>query len=202
MTEKRFQGMKYVNYPSADFIPIVCGHCGRSISGHVIALYGRDLPAIVTWVICPICSHGSVLDYDGITYPPPKFGDSLQGLPTEVAQAYEEARNCMSVKAFSSCTLICRKILMHVAVDKGDTAGKKFAEYIDYLRSGGYTTSVMNDWVEKIREGGNESTHEIPSASEEKAKNVLLFTIQLLRNVYEMKFIADNQMGVSSSSNA
>ena len=86
---------------------------------------------------------------------------------------------------------------MHIAVDKGDAAGKHFVEYIDYLQTNGYITAVMNDWVDRIREAGNESTHEIPQASEEKAKNIMLFTIQLLRNVYEMKFIADQQMGTS-----
>jgi len=49
----------------------------------------------------------------------------------------------------------------------------------------------MDTWVDKIREGGNDSTHKIPPATEDKAKNILLFTIQLLRNIYEMKYIAD-----------
>ncbi len=201
MAEISFAGMAHMIHPSNKFHPIRCGHCNRDISAHVIAEYGRGLPAINQWLICPICSHGSVVDYDGITYPPPKFGDVLQGLPTEIEQAYSEARNCISVKAFSSCTLICRKILMHIAVDKGDDEGKKFVEYITYLQQEGYITAVMNSWVDQIRNAGNDSTHEIPPASEDKAKNIMLFTIQLLRNIYEMKFIADQNIETSNSSN-
>ena len=202
MIEIPFTSIGNVYTPSAEFIPIHCGHCDRDISAHVIAYYNSELPKVNYWLICPVCSHASVKDYDGITYPPAKYGESLQGLPPDIKQAYDEARNCMSVKAHSACTLICRKILMHIAVDKGDDEGKSFVDYITYLKDNGYITAVMNDWVDKIREGGNDSTHKIPEASESKAKNIMLFTIQLLRNVYEMKHIADQQTGSESDTPA
>jgi len=180
------------------FVDFLCGHCGNKGNGVVVSFYDGTDPN-VRWVLCPTCIHGSVIDRDGITYPPAKFGVDLNGLTDDIQKAYDEARNCMSVKAYSACTLICRKILMHVAVDKGDTEGKNFTEYIDYLKSSGYLTRAMENWVGKIREGGNDATHKIPPASEEKAKNVLLFTIQLLRNVYEMQHIADEQTSQENS---
>lgn len=197
--EIEFAGMQYIQNPNSQMIPIKCGHCQRDISGYVVAEYPQISPP-VTWIMCPICSHGSVKDRDGLTYPGPKFGDNLKGLPADIDDAYNEARNCISVGAYSACTLICRKILMHIAVDKGDSEGKNFVEYIDYLKTSGYVTSAMDDWVDKIREGGNDSTHKIPPASEDKAKNILLFIIQMLRNVYEMKFIADEQTQSEQSS--
>jgi len=197
--EIAFAGMQYMIHPRSHMIPIKCGHCQRDISGYVVAEYPQTDPP-VAWIMCPICSHGSVKDRDGLTYPGPKFGDNLKGLPADIDDAYNEARNCISVGAYSACTLICRKILMHIAVDKGDTEGKKFVEYIDYLKTSDYVTSAMDDWVDKIREGGNDSTHKIPPASEDKAKNILLFIIQMLRNVYEMQFIADEQTNSEQSS--
>jgi len=198
MVDKALFDYQYIGHPTVGhqgyFVDFLCGHCGNKGNGAVIAEYTKHSPGI-RWVMCPTCSHGTVIDRNGITYPSPKFGDELQGLPKEVSNAYDEARNCMSVNAFSACTLLCRKLLMHVAVDKGDTEGKNFTEYIDYLKTSGYITSAMDDWVDKIREGGNDATHKIPPATEKIAKNILLFIIQLLRNVYEMKFIADQQMG-------
>jgi len=185
----------HIGHSSSITHALHCGHCSRDVSAWEIGHYSDTRGIKTFWVICPICSHGSVIDRNGKVYPSSKFGDELIGLPKDVHDGYEEARNCMSVNAYSACTLLCRKILMHVAVDKGDTEGKKFVEYIDYLKKEGYITKVMDDWVNKIREGGNDSTHKIPPASEKKAKNILLFIIQLLRNVYEMKYIADQQMG-------
>jgi len=202
MNERRFDGMGHVGHPDATFETLDCGYCGRSVSAHVTSLYHGSDGRIIWWMICPMCSYGSVKDSEGNIYPVKKFGDYLQGLPPDVEQAYDEARNCFSVKAYSACTLICRKLLMHIAVDKGDTAGKQFVEYINYLQTNGFITAVMNDWVGKIREGGNESTHELPPASDGKAKNILLFTIQLLRNVYEMKYIADQQTGQITNDHA
>ena len=201
MDKVKFQP-EYVTNPNVGstdyFIDYKCGHCGNKGNGAVVAIYPKTSPP-VKWVMCPTCSHGSVIDRNGITYPAPKFGDELIGLPKDVLGAYEEARNCMSVNAYSACTLLCRKILMHVAVDKGDKEGRFFTDYIDYLKKTGYITKAMDDWVDKIREGGNDSTHKIPPASEGKAKNILLFTIQLLRNVYEMKYIADQQTGQNTN---
>lgn len=195
---KTFEGMSKVNHPSSSYNNLECGYCGKSVSAHIVATYSVSNGRLIWWEMCPSCSYGSVRDSEGHVYPTKKFGDHLQGLPGNIEEAYDEAGNCFSVKAYSACTLICRKILMQIAVDKGDTTNKKFVEYIDYLKNEGYITRVMSDWVNKIREAGNESTHEIPAASEEKAKSILLFTVQLLRNVYEMKFIADTQLGPST----
>jgi len=131
---------RYIGHPTVGaqdyFVDFKCGHCGNKGNGAVIAFYHKITPNI-RWVMCPTCSHGTVIDRNGITYPSPKFGDELQGLPVDVKNAYEESRNCMSVNAFSACTLLCRKLLMHVAVDKDDKEGKNFTDYIDYLKKNG-----------------------------------------------------------------
>jgi len=121
------------------FVDFQCGHCGNKGNGSVIGYY-TDAGGVLRWVMCPTCSHGSVMDRNGITYPSPKFGVELLGLPSEIEKAYDEARNCMSVKAYSACTLICRKILMHAAVDKGDEEGKMYSEQVNWLQAVYYMT--------------------------------------------------------------
>ena len=93
-----------------------CAHCNVMTSGLVAARYSHGHTVI--WLICTSCGHGSVYN-NGILYPSSKFGPAIDGLQEEVLKAYEEARICFSVNAFTASELICRKILMHVAVDKG-----------------------------------------------------------------------------------
>jgi hypothetical protein len=38
-------------------------------------------------------------------------------LPPEIEMAWNEARNAYSVAAFTASEMMCRKILMHIAVD-------------------------------------------------------------------------------------
>lgn len=62
---------------------------------------------------------------------------------------------------------MCRKILMHVAVDvAGSKAGKSFVDYINDLESQGYNTKGLKDVVDLIRKRGNVANHELPASSE------------------------------------
>jgi len=166
-----------------------CGFCGRDATGAVVAIYrwtdnlGRARE--VHWLACPACEHGSVMNGSRVD-PGMRFGPSLEGLPPNVAAAYQEARECMSVAAYTSAELVCRKLLMHVGVDKGAKAGESFAHYVDHLASSGYVTPPMKPWVDLIRKHGNESTHELPAADKDRAEGTVMFTAELLRLVYEM----------------
>ena len=79
---------------------------------------------------------------------------------------------------------------MYIAVDKGDVAGKSFADYIDYLEKNGYIGAQNKGWVDRIRTIGNKYVHELDEASEEDAKKVIVFIKQLLGNLYEMPQLA------------
>jgi hypothetical protein len=122
-----------------------CGHCNTKVSGAVVAVHptmNQQVrgPPSTYWLLCPNCAEGSVKVANGNVYPGVPFGPPVSGLPPVVKSAYDEARQCMSVNAFTACELICRKILMHVAVDKGAKEGESFAAYIDYLESKEYIT--------------------------------------------------------------
>jgi hypothetical protein len=116
----------------------------------------------------------------------------VEGLPEDVRDAYAEARLCLSVGAYTACELICRKLLIHVAADKGADVkkGKSFESYLADLEAKGYVTPPMKPWVDLIRKHGNEATHELPPSSEGRAESTVAFTAQLLRAVYEMEYRA------------
>jgi hypothetical protein len=117
-------------------------------------------------------------------------GAQIAGLPEDVAAAYAEARASASVGAWTGVEMLCRKILMHVAVDKGAEEGKSFVSYLDYLESQGYVPAVMREWVDFIRTHGNEATHEIPSVPADRGAGTFVFTEQLLKSTYEMAALA------------
>jgi hypothetical protein len=191
---------KYDGSTAESWYDYTCGHCGTKVSGAVIAAgINRHIGTVETrWLQCPSCYEGSVQVSGGEVYPGVPFGPVLEGLPPETESAYSEARRCLSVNADTAAEVMCRKILMHIAVDKGASEGKSFASYIDYLAKEGYVTPPMEPWVKLIKDHGNMANHELEPPDRRRAEGTLLFTVQLLRAVYEMghmaqKFIPANE---------
>ena len=82
---------------------------------------------------------------------------------------------------------MCRKILMHVAVDvAGSKEGKSFVQYIDDLEREGYITKGLKDVVDLIRKRGNVANHELPASSEAEAAQTLAIVEHLLHSIYEL----------------
>jgi hypothetical protein len=74
---------------------------------------------------------------------------------------------------------------MHIAVEKGAAENLKFIEYVEYLSTKGYIPPDSKEWVDEIREKGNEATHEIVIMSETEAKDLLQLTEMLLKIIYQ-----------------
>jgi ribosomal protein S27AE len=169
-----------------------CGHCGHDVTGLVVARHndpGRIETAI--WLLCPNCGDASVVTKKEELYPAALPGPELMGLPADIGNAYLEARKCLGLLAFTACTMMCRKILLHVAVEKGAEAGKPFEFCVDYLQDQGYISHNMKPWVDRIRRLGNEGAHDLEAPSSEAAESALIFTGELLRTVYEMQVLND-----------
>jgi hypothetical protein len=189
----RFEGHKGVHRldgsTAESWYPYKCATCNRDVSGAVVAI-ARSEGHVVRWLQCTICGDGAVQRIDENIYPGIAFGVKLEGLPEEVEVAYTEARNCMTVDAYGACELVCRKILMCVAVEKGAKEGESFSSYLTYLGEKGFITDAMMGWVEIIKEHGNKATHKIEKVDKERAESTIMFTAELLRIVYEMEFMA------------
>lgn len=175
------------------WVNYVCGHCYNRVSGAVVASYSWQDQVRNTiknqWVLCPGCAKGSIL-INGKAIPGTVFGPSIQGLSADVEAVYDEVRNCMKANAFTASELLCRKILMHIAVEKAAPEGKPFVFYLDHLERAGYVTPPMKGWVNAIRANGNEATHAIAAPSKERAESTVMFTAELLRLTYEMEYLA------------
>ena len=192
MKKVEYKGHAFINKLGGsnanDWLQYKCGHCSKEVSGAVVCTVKLEPGCFLRWLNCPECGNPSAQDAEGNIHPGSLFGPTIQGLPDDVNSAYEEARRTMSVNAYTSCELIWRKILMHIAVNKEAKEGEKFAYYIDYLEKKQFITPNMKSWVNLIRTNANESTHTLASPDENRAESTLLFTAELLRIVYEMEY--------------
>ena len=192
-----FTGHRKINKPDGStddsWETYVCGHCNTKVSGAVVAFYSTEKASghklRNKWLPCPNCFHASAKVGTAV-FPGSPFGPILQGLPEKINEAYEESRRCMEVNAYTAAELICRKILMHVAVEKGAKEGETFEKYLSHLEGKGYVTPPMKNWVELIRKHGNKATHKLESPDKDRAESTVMFTAELLRLTYEMEYMA------------
>ena len=166
----------------------VCGHCGTAVTGwavsHTEDKYQRR------WLLCPQCGRGSVQNDDAILPPPQTFGN-IDGLPDGIDNLYDEARASFGAQAYTGCEMLCRKILMNTAVNKGAEKNKRFVEYVDYLDSHGHITPSLKDMATIVKDNGNDAAHEVDPPDRERAEYTLEFTRSMLYIVYGMKHKLD-----------
>lgn len=167
----------------------ICGYCGKTVSsdrGYLLGIHkdgsGQQVGGAY---ICPNCNAPTLISPDGACFPGHTMRNPVQHLPKDIASIYDEARDCSSYKAFTATVMLCRKILMNVAVDRGAEQGLKFIEYVTYLSDNGYNPPNGKHWVDHIRKKGNEANHEITIMNETDAKELLTFVEMLLRFVHE-----------------
>ena len=174
----------------------ICGYCGTDTTpsiGWYSDAYNEGAVFQGYIAICNNCNQPSFVDVRQSDFlirsitPSAKMGKEIEGLPDDVATLYDEARKCSSASAYTAAVLTCRKILMHVAVEKGASSNKGFFEYVQYLADKNYIHSDGHDWVDYIRTKSNEANHEIQVMVKEDAEDLITFTEMLLRLVYEFK---------------
>lgn len=178
---------------------IRCGNCGLGVAADVVAgwppgidqtnkegVTGRTL-----WLLCPECQEGSVKLKDGSVFPSAPAGASVAGLPGDVAQAWREVRTTHAVAAYTASEIMCRKILMHIAVDKASAKeGKTFVEYVDALDKAGFIAPGLKPVVDIVRTRGNGANHELPASNEQDSIRTLKITEHLLHTMYELPSLA------------
>ena len=89
--------------------------------------------------ICSNCGGPTLFTpWTGEQLPGHPMGHPVKHLPEELEALYEEARECTSNHCYTAAVMVCRKILMNIAVDRGADAGLLFIEYVNYLSGNGY----------------------------------------------------------------
>lgn len=166
-----------------------CGFCGdqvcseRGLPYHKQGVGQTKEPGIL---ICPACKAPTfVYPTSNELFPGTSIGSTVSHVPAVLGALYEEARGCATANHYTAAVLLCRKVLMHIAVAQGAKEGLPFIEYVDYLVRTGYVPPNGKHWVDHIRKKGNEANHEIVIMQQQEAKDLITFIEMLLRFIYE-----------------
>lgn len=156
----------------------VCWNCGKELASNK-GWFAKDTStgSQAAYVcICHQCQMPTLVWKGGDQTPGIRFGNSVEDISDEsVKTLYEEARSAMQVNSYTCVVLACRKLLMHIAVDKGAKEGQSFIFYVDYLAEKHYIPPDAKEWVDKIRTRGNEANHEIKIMKREEAEELVTF---------------------------
>lgn len=98
---------------------------------------------------------------------------------------YDEARDCAGAGAHTAAVMLCRTILMHLAVAHGADKNNTFQYYVGFLSDKGYVPPNGKAWVDLIRSKGGEAVHDIRVMTQADSEPIIRFTEMLLRFVYE-----------------
>ena len=182
--------MRYIDWQSPISVKqksYICSYCGNKVGPNMgYRQHSKSGAGFACIYICPSCSLPTFIDTEVGQIPAPRLGRDVDGITDSgVESLYNEARDSTSVGAYTAVVLLCRKILMNIAVHHGAKEGKTFKDYVDYLESERYVPPNGKDWVDIIRLKGNEATHEIALMEKEDAEQILNFVEMLLRFIYE-----------------
>ena len=179
----------WIGTTDLDRMSWTCGYCGRTVGGNIG--FGRDLvnnddKRIYT---CPYCENPTAFireRFGAVTqYPGEILGVEIEHLPDDLAALYGEIRRCVQYCAYTAAVMASRKLLMHIAVEKGAEGGRSFVSYVSWLDENHYLPPGSNVWVDEIRKRGNDANHEVVIMDRTDAIRLLDFCEMLLRFIYE-----------------
>jgi len=73
---------------------------------------------------------------------------------------------------------------MNIAVAKGAKENLNFVKYVQFLADNNFVPPDGKEWVEHIKNKGNEANHKIEIVSKEDSEELLYFTEMLLTFIY------------------
>lgn len=158
----------------------VCGFCSNKVGsalGYLQKTVGDSI------YICPHCSKPTFFGKNQM--PGPLLGIAVGHLPKDIDSLYSEARRSFAGGSYTATVLICRKLIMNVAVNLGANENQSFMAYVEYMSEKGYVPPNGKGWVDHIRVKGNEANHEIILMGVEDAKELLDFLGMLLKFIFE-----------------
>ena len=89
--------------------------------------------------ICPQCNFPTLLVNREWQIPAAPLGAAVGALPDNVRRFYDEARKCATVEGWDAVALLCRTLILHVAVECGVAKqNAHFEPCVDALNDDGW----------------------------------------------------------------
>lgn len=130
-----------------------CGYCNREVGSSRGWQVSNPQGHVMYIRLCSYCNGPTLfLQGDAEYSPGPLPGHPVEHLPPEIESLFAEARTATSAGAYTAAVLTCRKILMHIAVEKGADTNKNFLEYVTYLIDKGYHQTARTGLTTSVPE--------------------------------------------------
>ncbi len=154
--------------------------------------------------ICPHCTIPTTFTYSVNTkiftqVPKPLPLSSITGVKDDVKDLFEEVRRCMSTESYTAVAMICRKLLMNIAVDHGAEKNQQFQIYVEYIQKENLVSKSATELLKKIKNIGNDANHEIPQVSKAQANLILQLTNEVINQIYRVKNLSLTEVLEESS---
>lgn len=169
-----------------------CGACGNTTNGRVVCELKRqhDTSSIL-WCLCSCDKEEPsvlIMDHAAIKTQVPiaRTFHSSSEWPVALATLYDEAAKAHAAGAYTATSMVCRKILMACACDKGDTDGKHFGPYVDYITQQVLTYPAAKSAIDAIRTIGNEANHNVQIVNEPDATRAMKIVTYMLNTIYSL----------------
>lgn len=161
--------------------------CPRCHSGSVLNLKHEYREGNIHMGLDELMRHNPHTADMFILSPGPLPAPRPKNLPEDIEAAWDEVLNAGRASAWTAAELMCRKILMHVAVDQfGMEEGKAFVAYVKKFEEEGFFPRMMLPVIDGIRERGNRATHDLAQSSKQQAMKTIEVTHHVLRTIYEI----------------
>jgi hypothetical protein len=190
MDPQNFEEMKNRPWGQSQAVPTAqwkCGYCDREVAsnqGYAGSPNAGPQPHIR---FCSFCNLPTLFTPGDADYSPGALpGRSVENVPAELGALFTEAREATAAGAYTASVLTCRKILMHIAVEKKAKPGLSFVDYVTHPADNGYVPPDGKTWVDYIRKRGNEANHQIVLMERVDAVALVGFVEMLLRFICEL----------------
>jgi len=105
---------------------------------------------------------------------------------SEISRLFEEAVTCFAAGAYTASSMVSRKVLMVCACKEGDTDGKSFVSYVDYITKNVLSYPKARDAIDRIRSIGNDANHDVAFVDESDARLALRTVHYMLILIYSV----------------
>ena len=157
---------------------LICRHCHQGVS-----VLEQQLTETAPGATGP--RPPRLLTWRGFHWWPLPDYKSHEAIPSEIADAFNEAQTALAANCPRAAAVMARRTLEAIADDKGQTTGS-LAERLKKMTEAGLLQPVLADWAKEVRLIGNIGAHYDPmkAVSIEDAKQLTKFIQELLSYVY------------------
>jgi DNA-directed RNA polymerase subunit RPC12/RpoP len=143
--------------------------------------------------ICPHCGFPTYFDYNDRQIPQGRKVIQLENVSPEIKSIYFEMVSGYIHHNYTSCLLLGRKLLMHIAVAQfGAKLKQKFVVYVEHLKGKPEISSNLHYALEQIKDMGNIQNHEtIQKVEMEDADLVIKLVEGVLQNLFTYPKVKD-----------